>query len=205
MNWLNFGASFLSRALRRCAAALATSAARHSAELAPGARFLSGGSISNIAGRSECISVGTGSRIAGQLLVFRHGGAIRIGEWCYVGEGSRIWSARRVDIGNRVLISHGVNIHDCDSHSLDPEARHRQFRAIAVSGHPQEIDNIDSSAIEIEDDVWIGFNATVLKGSHIGARTIVAAGSIVMGAVPADSLYIGTEVKRNIDANDRRK
>jgi acetyltransferase-like isoleucine patch superfamily enzyme len=191
--------------MRRSAAALATSAARHSAAIAPGARFLSGGSVSNIAGRPERISVGTGSRIAGQLLVFRHGGTIRIGEWCYVGEGSRVWSASRIDIGNRVLISHGVNVHDCDSHSRDAEARHRQFRAIAVSGHPQEIEDIDSRPIEIEDDVWIGFNAIVLKGSRIGARTIVAAGSIVMGDVAPDSLYIGTEIRRAIDANDRRK
>jgi acetyltransferase-like isoleucine patch superfamily enzyme len=191
--------------MRRSAAALATSAARHSAAIAPGARFLSGGSVSNIAGRPERISVGSGSRIAGQLLVFRHGGTIRIGEWCYVGEGSRVWSASRIGIGNRVLISHGVNVHDCDSHSLDAEARHRQFRAIAVSGHPQEREDIDSRPIDIEDDVWIGFNAIVLKGSRIGARTIVAAGSIVMGDVPPDSLYIGTEVRRTIDANDRRK
>jgi maltose O-acetyltransferase len=54
----------------------------------------------------------------------------------------------------------------------------------------------------IEDDVWIGFNAIVLKGSRIGTRSVVAAGSVVMGTIPPDSLYIGKEVRRKLDADD---
>ena len=202
MSLLGSGAAILAKAMRRSAAVLATSAARQSATIGPEARFLPGGSVSNIAGRPERISVGAGSLIAGQLLVFRHGGAIRIGEWCYVGEGSRIWSASETSIGDRVLISHNVNVHDCDSHPLNAEARHRQFKAIAMSGHPEEIEGVDSRPIVIEDDVWIGFNAIVLKGSRIGARSVVAAGSVVMGTIPPNSLYIGKEVRRKLDADN---
>jgi acetyltransferase-like isoleucine patch superfamily enzyme len=205
MSLFGSAAAILAKAMRRSAGVFATGAAGRSATLGPRVRFLAGGSVSNIAGRSERISVGAGSLIAGQLLVFRHGGTIRIGEWCYVGEGSRIWSASETLVGDRVLISHNVNIHDCDSHPLDAESRHRQFKAIAVSGHPEELDGVDSKPIVIEDDVWIGFNAIVLKGSRIGARSVVAAGSVVMGTIPPDSLYIGKEVRRKLDADDRRK
>jgi acetyltransferase-like isoleucine patch superfamily enzyme len=202
MSLLGSGAAILAKAMRRSAAVLATSAARQAATIGPESRFLPGGSVSNIAGRPERICVGAGSLIAGQLLVFRHGGMIRIGEWCYVGEGSRIWSASEIIIGNRVLISHNVNVHDCDSHPLNAESRHRQFKAIATSGHPEEIVGVDSRPIVIEDDVWIGFNAIVLKGSRIGTRSVVAAGSVVMGTIPPDSLYIGKEVRRKLDADD---
>ena len=205
MTWFGSVAFFLLRATRRFAAMLATSAARHSATISPGARFLRGGSVANIARRRERIIVGTGCRIAGQLLVFRHGGAIRVGGWCYIGEASRVWSANDIHIGDRVLISHNVNVHDSDSHALDAQSRHQQFRAIAISGHPEGAPDIDSRPIVIEDDVWIGFNSIVLKGSRIGARTIVAAGSIVMGDVPPDSLYVGNEVRRKLNADDRRK
>lgn len=205
MKWIDSGASFLFKAMRRSRSALATSVARHSATISPGARFLPGGRVSNIAERPERIVVGLGCRIAGELLVFRHGGAIRIGDWCYIGEASRVWSASEVNIGNRVLISHNVNVHDCDSHSHDADARHQQFRAIATSGHPERLEGINSRPVVIEDDVWIGFNCIVLKGSRIGARTIVAAGSIVTGSVPPDSLYIGTEVRMKPHAEDRRK
>lgn len=205
MTWIDSSASLMTRALQRCAAALATRAARSSATLSRDVRFLRGGSVSNIAGRPDRISVGSGSRIQGQLLVFRHGGAIRIGEWCYVGEASRLWSATGISIGDRVLISHNVNIHDCDSHPLDARARHLQFQAIARSGHPDVAPDIASRPIVIEDDVWIGFNSIVLKGSHIGARSVVAAGSLVTGDVPPDSIYMGREVKRRLDADDRRE
>ena len=205
MKWLACATSLALRATTRVAAALATSAASHSATLAPGARFLKGGSVANIAGRPERIVVGTGCRIAGQLLVFRHGGMIRIGEWCYIGEASRVWSASSIDIGSRVLISHNVNVHDSDSHTFDAPSRHAQFRAIVLSGHPETAANVASQAIIIEDDVWIGFNSIVLKGSRIGARSIIAAGSLVTGDIPPDSLYIGCEVTRKLDADDRGK
>src|ERR1700680_3310536 len=179
MKWLSFAASSYLRASNLAASVLATSAARYSATVAPGTRFLKGGSVANIAGRAERITIESGCRIAGQLLVFRHGGTIHVGEWCYIGEASRVWSANSIRIGNRVLISHNVNVHDCDSHPLDAQSRHVQFRAIAKSGHPQAAENIASRPIVIEDDVWIGFNSIVLKGSRIGARSVVASGSRV--------------------------
>jgi len=205
MRRLDCAASLLVRAMNRSASALATAAARHAAMVSPGARFLKGGSVSNIAGKRERITVGSGCRIAGQLLVFRHGGSIRVGEWCYIGEASRVWSANNIHIGDRVLISHNVNVHDCDSHALNPRSRHLQFRAIATSGHPEIADDVASRPVVIEDDVWIGFNSIVLKGSRIGARTVIAAGSLVSGDVPPDSLYIGDGVRRKLDADDRRE
>ena|ERR1700680_1663677 len=205
MKWLSFAASSYLRASNLAASVLATSAARYSATVAPGTRFLKGGSVANIAGRAERITIETGCRIAGQLLVFRHGGTIRVGEWCYIGEASRIWSASSIHIGNRVLVSHNVNVHDCDSHTLEAQSRHAQFRAIAVSGHPEAGADIAARPILIEDDVWIGFNSIVLKGSHIGARSVIAAGSIVTGEIPPDSLYIGCEVRRKLNADDRGK
>ncbi len=117
--------------------------------------------------------------------MFAHGGRILFGEWCFVGEGTRVWSASSVTIGDRVLISHGVNIHDCDSHPRDPAERHRHYRELRESGHPRTLDSVPNAPVVIGDDAWIGFNATVLKGVTIGARSIVAAGSIVT----ADSTF----------------
>jgi acetyltransferase-like isoleucine patch superfamily enzyme len=180
---------------RRMASTLHTWAARDQAQLAAGARLIDSGRIYNLRGDRNAVRVGTGSVIAGHLLTFAHGGRIAIGSWCYVGANSRIWSAASIDIGDRVLISHNVNIHDCDSHPREPELRHRQFVAIATSGHPRELDGVAAAPIRIEDDAWIGFNVIILKGVTVGARSIIAAGSIVTDDVPPNSIVIGTTTR----------
>jgi acetyltransferase-like isoleucine patch superfamily enzyme len=152
--------------------------------------FKPGARIYNIRGQRGAVKVDAHSTIAGELLTFRHGGQIDIGQWCYVGEGTRIWSAEHIQIGNRVLIAHNVNIHDTNSHPLNAHERHHHFSEIVRHGHPAMIHTIESSAIHIGDDVWIGFNSIILKGVDIGEGSIIAAGSIVDKDVPQNSLYI---------------
>ena len=51
--------------------------------------------------------------------------------------------------------------------------------------------------IIIEDDVWIGYGAIVLSGTHVERGSVIGAGSVVRGRVPAYSVYIGNEVKKS--------
>jgi acetyltransferase-like isoleucine patch superfamily enzyme len=152
--------------------------------------FKPGARIYNIRDQRDAVKVDAHSTIAGELLTFRHGGQIDIGQWCYVGEGTKIWSAEHIRIGNRVLIAHNVNIHDTNSHPLNAQERHRHFVEIIQNGHPAAISTVKSSAIRIGDDSWIGFNSIILKGVTIGEGSIVAAGSIVDKDIPQNSLYI---------------
>lgn len=174
---------------------IATRAAREVAMINRTARFGPDGKVDNILGDRDAIRVGANSHIDGQLLTFAHGGALEIGDWCYIGKGSRIWSAKSVVIGNRVLISHGVEIHDTNAHPLDHEARFRQTQAILTSGHPTQNPGIRSEQIVIGDDVWIGFGACIMKGVTIGARAIIGAKAIVTQDVAADTIVrpSGTE------------
>ena len=77
-------------------------------------------------------------------MIFGHGGRISIGEWCYVGVGTRIWSAISIEIGDRVLISHSANVFDSLTHPLQAAARHEQVKQIFTSGHPREV-SLDES------------------------------------------------------------
>lgn len=192
--WLSRGLLAVSGAGNRARVLLRRAMYGGVAEIGPRARFLDGGSVANIRGQRGAVRIGAHSIISGELLTFAHGGSIVIGEWCYVGAGTRIWSAAGIVIGDRVLVSHGVNIHDSDSHPRDHGARHEQFVAIAGRGHPRSITGIAAAPVRIGDDAWIGFNSTVLKGVTIGARSIIGAGSIVTRDVPPDSLYIGNAV-----------
>ncbi|HXX74284.1 MAG TPA: acyltransferase [Nitrospiraceae bacterium] len=139
----------------------------------------------------QAITIGSCTWIAGQLLVFSHAGRIRIGDYCYIGESARVWSAAEVIIGDRVFIAHGVNIHDNDSHSVSAKQRHQHFREMVTTGVPSFVEDISVRPIYIEDDVWIGFNSCVLKGATIGKGAIIGACTVVTRDVPAYAIVAG--------------
>ena len=167
-------------------------------------RLLIRGKIDNFARNRDLIHIGEKTVIKGQLLVFRHAGNIYIGKDCYIGEGSRIWSSASISIGNRVAISHGVNIHDTNSHSNHPHLRNQHIKQILESGHPENDDfDMVSSPIIVEDDVWLGFNSTILKGVKVGRGAIIAACSVVTKDIPSFCIAAGNPAKviRYIDEN----
>lgn len=147
-------------------------------------------SVVNNLSDPQAIVIGANSHIKGELLTFGNGGNIVIGEYCFVGEQSHIWSATHIDIGNRVLISHNVNIFDNNTHPLSPARRHQQFKDIIHSGHPQTID-LQAQPVVIEDDVLIGCMSVILKGVRIGKGAVVGAGSVVTKDVPAYAIVAG--------------
>lgn len=169
------------------------------AVLHPSARLV------NNRGVREAIGVGAHTHIKGELLTFAHGGRIRLGTFCFLGEDSRIWSAASIEIGDRVLISHNVNIFDNSTHPTDPKQRHEQFRKIVLEGrHPTSID-LEEKPVKIEDDALIGCMSIILSGVTVGRAAIVGAGSIVTGDVPPFTVVAGNPARiiREIQTDER--
>lgn len=149
------------------------------------------GDIQNVSADPKNVIIGENTHIRGALLTFGQG-KINIGNWSFVGHNSEIWALESVTIGNNVLIAHNVNIQDNSAHSFDPVERHEHYETILSKGHPtkrEDLPGINSAPIIIEDDVWISHSVIILKGVRIGARSIIAAGSIVTKDVPPDSFY----------------
>lgn len=115
------------------------------------------------------------------ILDTRAGGKITIGENC--GFSSPVIVSRSsITIGSHVLAGGNVRIFDHDFHAVEWQNRRP----------PENREAIRTRPVIIGDDVFIGTNAMILKGSHIGARSLVAAGSVVFGLdVPPDSLVKG--------------
>lgn len=155
-----------------------------------GTRLMSTARIRNALHDAKKIRIGAHSIIRGELLLFAHGGDISIGDWCYIGEGVRIWSSGSVRIGDRVLISHNVNIFDSLTHPLDARQRHAQFKEISKFGHPRSID-LSERPVTLNNDVWIGANVCVLRGVTIGEGAIVGAGSVVTHDIPPFTIAAG--------------
>ena len=97
--------------------------------------------------------------------------------------GSLIYAANSIKIGCNVKIGGGTRIMDSDFHPLDYIARRNSF------------EGMKTSPITIEDDVFVGTNCIIGKGVHIGACSIIAAGSVVVKDVPADEIWGGNPAK----------
>lgn len=152
--------------------------------LEEGSRFYPEALVRNIFGEPRRIRIGKNSHIRGELVTFGHGGDISIGDNCYIGKNTSIWSGESIVIEDNVLISHNCNIIDSNSHEINHLDRARNFRLMIRQGHSKEKGNIITAPIVVREYAWISFNCCILKGVTIGRGAIVAAGSVVTRDVP---------------------
>ena len=160
-----------------------------------GVTFTRDTQIANSVGPAA-IQVGNHTLCMGQLLVIAPNGKIKVGEWSYIGPNSKIWSMTNITVGNRVFISHGVSIFDNNSHSASARERHERFRELRLEGKHKIQESVTHRPVLIEDDVWIGFNAAILKGVTIGQGAIVGACSVVTKDVPAYAIVVGNPARQ---------
>ena len=139
--------------------------------------------------------VGAHTQLRGCTLLARGEGRIQIGESTSINPGTRIESHCEITIGSHVQIAHGVTIFDTNSHAIDADSRRADL--LRSRGLPAEGASVPPSRapVVIEDDVWIGLHAIVLKGVTIGAAAIVGAGAVVTSDVAAGSCVVGNPAR----------
>lgn len=136
------------------------------------------------------LRVGRGTTIWRASLAADDDAVIEIGDYCYIANASLVCS-ERIKIGSRVMIAGGVTIADSDFHPLAPAARLADTVALSPIGDRARRPRIDTRPVRIEDDVWIGYNATILKGVTIGAGALVGPGALVLRDVPPGAEVAG--------------
>jgi acetyltransferase-like isoleucine patch superfamily enzyme len=156
--------------------------------------FLSGRPLFRIRGRGARITVGerfsalskSNNNAIGVfqpviITAWRDGSIVEIGD--DVGmSGCSITAEEKITIGNRVKIGAGVLIMDTDAHPLTPGERETGILA-------------QTAAVVIEDDVFIGARAIILKGVHIGRGAVIGAGAVVVKNVAAMTIVGGNPAK----------
>ena len=118
-----------------------------------------------------------------KLFADRPGAKIEIGDDSRI-HGSCLHAYKRIVIGRRCLVAANTQIIDCSAHDIcleNPADRVHTFGT--------------AKPVTIEDDVWIGMNSIILPGTHIGAGSVIAAGSVVSGNVPSRSVVAGNPAK----------
>ena len=122
-------------------------------------------------------------------------GKISIGDHTWIGGNSSISAAQGITIGSFCAISRDVEIRDNNSHPLDPTLRRKHLLDDSPGWGMENWYDSDMDQITIENDVWIGRRVLIMKGVHLGAGTVVAAGSIVTKSFPRLSVIAGNPAK----------
>lgn len=139
------------------------------------------------------IKIGNHCRIFGTLLT-QDQGKIQIGDHTCIYARSFVGSVDSITIGNCVVISNHVHIFDNNNHPISPAKRH-QMCLYGFDGDSWRWSYAKHSPVVIEDDVWIGEYASVMKGVTIGKGSIVAAHAVVTKDVPPYSVVAGNPAK----------
>jgi acetyltransferase-like isoleucine patch superfamily enzyme len=143
----------------------------------------------------EAVDIGSRSLFMGEINIITDTAKVRIGDWCFVGPGAKLWAMESIEVGSRVFISHGVQVFDNNSHSLSAAERHERFKELRTKGRHLTPEAVVHRAITIEDDVWIGFNSAIMKGVTIGRGAVIGAGSVVTHDVEAYSIVVGNPAR----------
>jgi acetyltransferase-like isoleucine patch superfamily enzyme len=130
---------------------------------------LPGGPIPTVVNRRGEIRVESCSFEPNVRLELYPNAVLRIGKGTYINRNTHIVVAESVSIGRGVKIGWDAIIMDTDLHGH--------------SGRPAV-----TKPVVIEDDVWIGCRALILKGVRIGRGAVIGAGAIVTRDVPPETV-----------------
>lgn len=117
------------------------------------------------------------------VLVAGHGAMLTISNNVGIS-GSTIYALESVTIGDGCMLGANSMIYTTDFHPLHAEDRRDRVHSATETG-----------PVVLEDDVWIGANAAILKGVTIGRGSVVAIGSIVTKDVPEGVIVGGNPAK----------
>ncbi len=101
-------------------------------------------------------------------------------------------AGEKLEIGNFVSIANNVNFILGGNHMTDTLT---SFPVRTFFANTYFQDAFSKGPIIIEDEVWIGFGATILSGVKIGKGAIIAAGSIITKDVPPYAIMGGNPAK----------
>ena len=121
---------------------------------------------------TDCVSVGKGTYGPINVEMSRHDTCLKIGNFCSIANGvTFVLSAE----------------HNTNLISTYP------FKVLYTNVADSEA--LSKGDIVVDDDVWIGYGATILSGVHIGQGAVIAAGAIVTKNVEPYQIVAGIPAK----------
>jgi len=151
----------------------------------------------------RCTSLPMTVRLRGNARIENYGGRIEIGDRVLI-DGRTVLvemvahRGARIEIGERTYLNYGVSISAHESVSIGRRCQIGNYTIIMDNDYHDVADHLslgESAPIVIEDNVWIGARATILKGVRIGANSVIGAGAVVTRSIPPNSVAAGVPAR----------
>jgi acetyltransferase-like isoleucine patch superfamily enzyme len=141
-------------------------------------------------GRRLQIQVARGARLRlGRFVWIGHGskircheGEVQVGAKTVIGQDCTISCYRRLRIGQQCVIADRAMFIDFDHN-------------VADVNQPIRRQGIYKREVRVGNNVWIGYNAQILRGVTIGDNAIIGANSVVTRDIPANAVAAGSPAR----------
>ena len=156
--------------------------------------FMLGASCRNNSAK-ENITLGKHTLVGGTLIAL-FGGEITIGDNVYIGQGTSIQAKEKIVVSSNVIIANDVILLDNNNHPVSPEMRLKMSACgDFINDELWSWKYAESAPVVIEENVWIGRDARIMKGVTVGKGSVVALGAVVTHNVPAYCVVAGNPAR----------
>jgi acetyltransferase-like isoleucine patch superfamily enzyme len=133
-------------------------------------------------GRRAKVRFGRFSWIGHGSKIRCHEGVVEVGPKTVLGQECTISAYRRVRIGEQCVVADRAMFIDFDHNVADVE-------------QPVRKQGIYMRDVVVGNNVWVGYNAQILRGVTVGDNAIIGANSVVTRDIPANAVAAGTPAR----------
>ncbi len=130
----------------------------------------------------DCLKIGAYSNLLSTSHFSKFGKGIKIGNNSAIGDFTHFGAPGGIEIGNDVIMGSYISFHSENHNFSDTKKLIRE-------------QGTTSKGIKLGNNIWVGAKVTFLDGCEIGDNSVVAAGAVVNGIYPANSIIGGVPAK----------
>lgn len=149
-------------------------------------------------GLDGIVELGDGAVLQSRVRLQPWGGAIRVGARAQIRDGCELKSKGELRLGERAICGRNTTLHCHSAITLGDDVGLAERVTVTDSDHEADGSDtwfmhqpVSADAVVLGRNVFCATNAVVLRGTRIGANSVVAAGAVVTGGEHPSGWLIG--------------
>ncbi|HVM20173.1 MAG TPA: acyltransferase, partial [Egibacteraceae bacterium] len=138
-----------------------------------------------------------------ELAARRHHGRLSLGPWCWIGADNKLRAHEgNLRLGPKVVMGRDNVVNTYLDIEIGQNALLGDWIYVCDFDHiydrldmPIKKQGLVKTPVRIGADVWVGEKVSILRGSDIGAGSVIASQALVKGHIPPFSIAVGTPAR----------